>query len=322
VSEPCPHNADPALCMACLGEPQPDHIPDAGKMVAPPESVDPGDGIHAIDWQTYGAIRRISPSRLVPALTSMLAYREQEPAENADLAFGRAYHAALIEPEVYATRFAWAPRVDRRTKAGKLAHEDFLADCRASGKEPLTPTLGKNQATIEAMKSRMVAHPVRKWLRAQGGFEVAVLWTDPELGPLKGRLDKLAAADTDRPVIVDLKSTSARLTIESLEREVAAHNYAMKAAMYCDGVQAVTGKAPRFLWIFQEKTPPYDILPLAADDETLGIGREEYRLALARVRHAERTNEWPGVCDAPGAIPTGGLPEYLRARWRRMRGTQ
>jgi len=49
--------------------------------------------------------------------------------DTAAFAMGHAVHCLALEPERFEERFAVAPKVDRRTTAGKVAWAEYLADC-------------------------------------------------------------------------------------------------------------------------------------------------------------------------------------------------
>jgi exodeoxyribonuclease VIII len=51
------------------------------------------------------------------------------PKDSAAFAMGHAVHCLALEPEKFDERFAVAPKVDRRTAAGKVAWAEYLADC-------------------------------------------------------------------------------------------------------------------------------------------------------------------------------------------------
>ena len=52
-----------------------------------------------------------------------------KPFDTASLAFGRAAHCYILEPDVFEKKFAVSPACDRRTKAGKEIWMEFTDQC-------------------------------------------------------------------------------------------------------------------------------------------------------------------------------------------------
>jgi hypothetical protein len=54
-------------------------------------------------------------------------YEEKPDSEASFFVEGRLQHCLFLEPHVFHDEFVVAPQVDKRTKAGKEAYEDFMA---------------------------------------------------------------------------------------------------------------------------------------------------------------------------------------------------
>ena len=61
---------------------------------------------------------------------------ENPPDETPALRFGIAVHMSILEPERFADEYITAPKIDRRTKAGKEEYQAFLES--SAGKEIIT----------------------------------------------------------------------------------------------------------------------------------------------------------------------------------------
>jgi hypothetical protein len=86
--------------------------------------------------------------------------------------------------------------------------------------------------------------------------------------------------------------------------------YYQQDPYYRDGVEAVglaEADAAAFVFVFQEKTPPYLITIVQADPEAVEWGRRRNRKALDTYRVCTETGHWPGYGDAVLSL---SLPRY------------
>jgi exodeoxyribonuclease VIII len=85
----------------------------------------------------YYAIKALSHSKLSCLAQNPMEFKMRyvddpptlPPKESDAFAMGHAVHCLALEPEKFDERFAVAPKVDRRTTAGKVAWAEYLADC-------------------------------------------------------------------------------------------------------------------------------------------------------------------------------------------------
>jgi len=247
------------------------------------------------------------------------------------MAFGRAYHAALLEPEVFKNEYREAQNCQVLMKSGKRAGEACGAagktlmgdDVWACGKhnegsDPDENALASHEfAAIRSMRSEVMAHDVVKLLRQAGGFEISARARFMNVD-VKIRLDKyIPLVDgLDSSYIIDLKKTRrGKVTSSKWEAEVLNYHYHVKASWYRDIAAELTGDMPRFIWIAQEDEAPYDVGVYEQDQESYEIGRWEYRNLVAKFINCTASGNWPGVCQD---IVDSGLPEWHVKQMRRI----
>ncbi len=68
-------------------------------------------------------------------------YEEKPDSEASFFVEGRLQHCLFLEPDVFHDEFVVSPKLDRRTKAGKEAYEDFMAS--VNGRSVVTQDLYK-----------------------------------------------------------------------------------------------------------------------------------------------------------------------------------
>lgn len=228
-------------------------------------------------------------------------YMDNGREETAALAFGKALHYRLLEPELFASSYVKSPKFDRRTKQGKADAEAF--EVANQGKESLVEDEWNEIQTIASQ----IENNLNSRLIKEGKPEVVIIWKDSETGLLcKARLDYLHL----RPlVIVDVKSTQ-DASPEAFARSILNYGYHQQAAFYADGTQELTGDETPFVFFAIEKTPPYGVAAYEVRPETIAAGRMAYRKALNLYAECLKSGRWEGY---PQTVKMIGLPDwYLR----------
>lgn len=242
---------------------------------------------------------------------------EPDEAESAALKLGKAYHCAVLEPEVFAETYciipADAPRDLRRFRDAKKPSQETLDSIDWwDGWE------AENAGRI------MLAHDVRERIIAMataqrsmrlsiGGVtfrlaelidvcekEVSAYWQDEVSGVhCKARFDLL---ERDLGFCGDLK-TARDAGKEAFARSAAGHRYHQQQAHYCEGFRALVGRAPAaFSFLPIEKEPPYAPAAwhLGAASHELGYGLQQR--ALAKLAGCLKNNRWPGYPETVAEI--------------------
>jgi hypothetical protein len=202
-------------------------------------------------------------------------------------------HAATLEPDTFADRFAVGPECDRRTKEGKAAWAEFLDS--VNGRQIVT---AKKFDLAQAMGIAINAHrDGSAALSGEGWIEQTFFWTDPETGfRCKCRPDFIRADG----FVVDIKSCT-KANFKSFQRDMVEYGYHRQAAWYTDGVKAgrddLIPEPLSFLFVAVEKTPPHHVAVYVADGGVMASGRNQCRRLLNRVAQCQKRNEWPSYAD-------------------------
>ena len=181
---------------------------------------------------------------------------------------------------------------DWRTKAAQAERDE----ARAAGE---IPVLTHEYELVRGMADALALHPVAsQLLLGEGTSEVSIFWRDDRSGvPCRARIDRLTQNVMDDPVAVDYK-TCQSADPRALTRSVASYGYHQQHAWYVDGIKAV-GRAddPGFLFVFQEKSPPYPVTVVALDADAVRAGEARNRRARSIFARCTQTDEWPGHTD-------------------------
>lgn len=219
---------------------------------------------------------------------------EQTPA----MAFGSACHKYILEPNDFANEYVLAPEINRRTKEGKAQWEEFCA--ANDGKGFVT---AEDLAVMKDMAMALVDCPLaKKLIYGKGETEQAFFWTDPETGEkCKIKTDRLVTYNR-RKYVVDYKTTQTAETFR-FNSEIWKLGYYFQAGMYTEGVMRAKKlkKRPGFLFVAQEKKPPYAVNVIEVGEDVMNAGVAKFHELMEKYHGCKVLDTWPGYM-------TGNVP--------------
>jgi exodeoxyribonuclease VIII len=223
------------------------------------------------------------------------AEQEETPA----LVFGRALHALVLEPSLFAHEWALRPDFgDLRTKVGKESRDAWQAE-----HEGVTVLPADDWTRLHAMRDAVMAHPVAGKLFDGGMSEATAVWIDRRTGLLcKARFDQWR---DDLLLIGDLKSTE-DASPGAFSRSIARYRYHVQDAHYSAGAAAL-GFPARFVFVAVEKTAPFAVGVHMLDVESASRGEELRAREMDLLNECLRTDTWPGY---PDQVNTIALPNW------------
>lgn len=260
-----------------------------------------------VDYHAHPALSSSGARRLLPPSCPARFKWERDNGrpEKRVFDFGHAAHKLVlgVGPDLVVVDAA-----DWRTKAAKEER-----DCAyAEGKVPLLPD---EYEVVQLMAAALLEHPIASALfdPKNGQPEQSLFAPDPLSGiMLRARLDWLPNPSAGRLQIVDYKTTVSAEP-DALVRSVAKYGYYAQAAWYLDMVTALgLADNPAFLFVAQEKTPPYLITVFELDELALSIGRKRNRQAIDTFIQCTATDTWPGYATDVELI---GLPAWLEQQY-------
>lgn len=184
---------------------------------------------------------------------------------------------------------------DWRTKAARAEADEV----RAAGGLPLLPAeYDQVQAMADAIRTHPVAGPL--FTPGTGRPEVSLFWEDRATGVRRrARVDWLREPVAGRRLVVTDYKTTRSAAPTAIERAVAEYGYHQQAAWYLDAVHAC-GLAPdgaAFVFVFQEKAPPYVVTVAELTPDALRKGAARNRAGLDIYRDCVASGRWPGYSD-------------------------
>lgn len=249
----------------------------------------------------------ISSSDLKRMMKSMATWKyyhdNPEDGDTDALQFGRAYHKLMLEPDDFNNEFVVAPKFDRRTKEGKTAAEEFAK--KNQGKEVINEDT--YQKLLEMQKA-LYDTPFVKLL-IKGEHEKSFFWEDKAGIPCKCRPDSFGQIK-GQYVCIDLKTTKDAET-DHFMRDAIKLGYDIQAVHYCEGLENTYKKPFKFIFIAQEKTAPYLVNVLEADDLFMKSGRELRNSLLEQYKESLETGIYEGYMTKDGGINSLSVPKWL-----------
>ncbi len=269
--------------------------------------MDPQPGVYEeIPFGAYVRIPAINNSKLT-RLDHCPASIFSEMKDTKALHFGRALHVYVLEGEfAFHSRYAIAPKCDKRTKEGKATYAAFAAE--SIGKDIVDQ---EDFDLIVQMNASLYKHPYAKILLGKGRGERTVIWRHDETGHLcKARTDWVPGDDAG--IIIDLKGLEEVSERKFVRAAVAEdRGYARAAAFYLDGTsRALKKKFNVFAFICVEKEAPCKVEIYTMEDDILAWGREEYYRLLRYLKQLEEANSFPAYING-GTVPIY-KPDWLK----------
>lgn len=213
------------------------------------------------------------------------------------MAFGSACHKYVLEKSDFLKEYAIAPEVNRRTNAGKEAWDSFCA--ANEGKTIITPD---EYETMKEMRQAVERCPLaKKLLFGKGETESPFFWTDPDTGEsCKIKTDRVVKYNR-KTYVVDYKTTQSAETFR-FNSDIWKMGYYFQAGMYSEGVKITRKlkKLPGFLFVAQEKKPPYSVNVIEVSDEVMKAGVAKFHQLLDKYHDCKALDFFPGyVQDVP-----------------------
>ena len=274
----------------------------------------PEPGIYpSVPFAEYAKWPAVSNSGLKYILRSPAHYKaamaetwKDTPAQ----ILGRAFHMAILEPDIFWKHFAKEPELDTENYAKPRSSKAYKEEIAFIEEKGLTVLKADDVENLNGMKAAVMGHQkLNKVITSTGQAELSILWKDPDTGVMcKGRLDW--ATDTRAGgAILDLKSTD-DASPGSFERAVYRWGYHRQGEFYLRGARILGLPSKHFVIGAVEKSPPFGVVLYRLDDDAIRLGARQIDFALARYAECRRTKSWPCYTDEVVDI---GVPKWADA---------
>lgn len=227
--------------------------------------------------------------------------RQNPPKPKKEYDFGHLAHLfvlgegsdiAVLDPAVHGLGKDGKPSA---SPASTAMWKAAAAEARDNGQVPVHID---EYAKAKQMAAAVHAHPVAGKLLTGGYAELSGYWRDAATGiRLRYRPDYLVQLPDGRIVCIDYK-TSADASPAHVAKVSIDYGYIQADPWYRDGLIANdVSDDPGFVFVFQEKDPPYLVSVLQHHPDDVQRGRELNRAAIDLYAHCVEHDDWPGYGD-------------------------
>jgi len=174
------------------------------------------------------------------------------------------------------------------------------------------PLLTADYQTVIDMAAAIATHPVASALFApdRGKPEQTLVWRDDRTGIMRrSRIDWLPDVQPGRRLLVADYKTCHSADPEALSKASHQFGYHQQADWYLAGCRALglADDTAAFVFVAQEKHPPYLVTVFELDHVAMRIGAARNRRAIDVYQHCHQTGEWPPYVD--------GVTQLALPRW-------
>jgi len=241
------------------------------------------------DYREINALNHSSLKNLFPPKTPLdFKFFKEQPAKSSEaMDFGTAVHLAVFEPSIIESKIAVAPDCDKRTKAGKDQHAEFLF--ANDGKIIITQEQADSILWIvDSVERNAFLQSIFREKRLNemvGKF----IWDDVNC---KFKADCIVPSQN---LIIDLKTTQSGHE-RAFSHSVHEYCYHTQAEFYMTGCEFITANTwDNFLWIAVESKPPHHIYLYEPEATWLNTARDQLQNAIDLYIECEKNACWPGV---------------------------
>jgi hypothetical protein len=195
---------------------------------------------------------------------------------------GSAAHAMLLERDE--SRVVIVEADDWRTKAAREARDAAQANGQYA---ILARQYADVQKMVQAAHSYIQTTEVRGILDT-GIPEQSLIWNEFGIW-CRARPDLIS---DDQRIVLDYKTTESAQP-DVFGRQIGRMGYDLQAEFYLWGMNAVIHKAPTFVFLVQEISPPYACSLISLSNAYRAIGASKLERAIKLWNECLSTNRWP-----------------------------
>jgi hypothetical protein len=248
------------------------------------------DGIHDLSNEDYHGSTGLSRSALMLYQKSPRHYYEAylnperiKPEPTDAMIKGELVHTLCLEPHKTIERFAVLPELDKRTKAGKQAFEEFCII--NEGKQYIKPDVYES---CKAIADSFQRNTLFNALLLDARIEKSLYFTHKETGiQCKVRPDVW-----NYTIVADLKTT-ADASYKAFQGSAYKYGYFLQAGMIHEALKSIDIDMQKFVFACVETSSPYVTALYDCDGDAIQFGVKLFNTLMYRFSEHYEKDEWP-----------------------------
>lgn len=260
------------------------------------------DGVYDISNDDYHNDKAISRSALMKIKKSPYHYWYEHinpdyirGPETSAMITGNLLHCLVLEPNKYREQYIVAPKVDKRTKAGKIEWQEFVE--LAGDKTVLTP----EQLELGMMMASKLQESERvSKLISDAKIEQSIFFTHKATG-----LQCKARPDAWKDGIISDVKTTMDAGYRSFQQSCYKYGYFLQAGMMKEALSSIGIDMRAFVFLCVENKPPFASGIYTLDEEAIKFGVGLFHHLMEKLKLHLDKNEWPAH-----DVQTMCLPSY------------
>lgn len=260
------------------------------------------EGMSSIDYHGSPGLSFTALKEFLRSPAHYKAYHEEDEEQTDSQKLGSAFHALILEPEVFKKTYVHI--------GGPMNRNPFKAEADAAKAEGMVPIGDSMWKQIMGMGEAVMQHPEAAGMLKAGKKEVAFFAEDPDSGVLIK-----CKADIWMPelcIVGDPKSCSDARADVFIRTQLMKLRYDVQSAFYLKVISLATGiKHSEHVHICVETAAPHGVMLHALDDASLERSELTVRGGLLKFAECMKQNFWPGLPTGinPIAIPSWAFEE-------------
>lgn len=243
---------------------------------------------HGMPFEVYAAVPALNGSKILEMRRSPMQYKhalDNPKPETEAMFLGTVTHRMVLEPEKVGEIAVWGTEPTQKVRNGGVWNK-FQAD--NEGKTILTAK--EFMSAINMSTHALKNAPIRHYAYASGKTEVSIFWKHPiTKRRFKARLDKILS---EEHCIFDLK-TCRDCHSWKFGSQSYALGYHIKAALYSQGYEILTGHKPSFRIGAMESKAPHESAVYRVTEDVIKQGWDELDHLVGRITACEKSGKWP-----------------------------
>ncbi len=240
--------------------------------------------------------------------------REEQEMTRAQT-LGAAAHHLLLGEDNFKLKFVAQPETYRDKKTAELKpwtyQANFCKDWRTKQTDAgrIVVTVKELKAIVQ-MARTLALEPLVKEGLLSGHIETSGFFRDQQTGLwVKVRPDVVPMGGE----FIDLK-TASEVTTPALMSSVRSYGYNQQGALIWEACEALEQPFESFMLLFVETAAPFCARAVPMPDEDMGLGREQNRHTMRKIKACIDAGHWPGPGE--GELIALGLSKDERERIR------